>query len=159
MLGKPQNDGTREVTSLAELRLLANDFLRELAFRLAQEGATFVTLSGELGSGKTAFTKEVAHLLGITETVTSPTFILEKFYPIPDGSLIGTKFTTLVHIDAYRLESAEELRALDLKTLLENPTNLIFLEWPERVAEGLPKNAIELSFEYVNEAVRRVSGV
>lgn len=147
---------TREVNNLPELRLLALDFLRGISERPAQLSATVVTLSGELGVGKTAFTKQVASLLGIQETVTSPTFILEKIYQISSESLLGQKFTTLVHIDAYRLDEGADLKVLDFDNLCADPTRLIFLEWPERVMGALPTNAIKLSFEHVNESVRLV---
>lgn len=148
----------KEVKSLLELRLLAEDFLCALGGQPRKTNATLVTLSGELGSGKTAFTKEAASLLGIVEMITSPTFILEKLYPIPTDSLMGNRFTKLIHIDAYRLESPEELKALDFTGIMENPFNLIFLEWPERVATVLPADAIKISFEYVSESVRVISG-
>lgn len=148
----------REIKSLEELHIFAEEFLRKVLSRPTKNSATLVLLSGELGSGKTAFTKEVANLLGIEETITSPTFILEKIYPIPAGSLAEGRFTTLIHIDAYRLEKPEELKALDLDTLVTNPKNLIFFEWPERGGALLPADAIKFSFEYVNESVRSVSG-
>ena len=118
-----------------------------------------VGLSGDLGSGKTAFTKCLASALGITDVVTSPTFILEKVYIIPRGSLVGERFTKLIHIDAYRLHSASEMRALDWDALLADEHNLILLEWPEQVKEVLPKDIMMLSFEYVDEGVRRVGGI
>ena len=148
----------REIKSLEELHAFAEEFLRKLTALPAKNSATLVLLSGELGSGKTAFTKEVASLLGIKETITSPTFILEKIYQIPSGSLARERFSALVHIDAYRLERPEELKALDLKTLLADSKNLIFFEWPERAKGELPSDAPKLSFEYVNESVRLVSG-
>ncbi len=144
---------------MEELHIFAEEFLHKLVALPVKNSATFVALSGELGSGKTAFTKEVANLLGITETITSPTFILEKIYPIPVGSLVEGRFTTLIHIDAYRLEKPEEIKALDLDALVANTKNLIFFEWPERAGTLLPVDGIKLSFEYVNESVRSVSGV
>lgn len=105
------------------------------------DSATLVTLSGELGAGKTAFTKAVASVLGITDTLTSPTFVLEKIYALPRGSA----FERLIHIDAYRLESAAELAPLGFDTLMQDPKNLIMLEWPEKVTDALPKPAIAIS--------------
>lgn len=147
---------TREVNNLSELRLLASDFLRGINGRPPQLLATIVTLSGELGAGKTAFTKQVADLLGIQETVTSPTFILEKIYQIPFEPLLEGKFTRFVHIDAYRLDKGTDLKVLDFDILCTDPTCLIFLEWPERVVDGLPENTVKLSFKHVNESVRLV---
>ena len=148
----------KNVASLEELRLLAEGFLRNISELPSSENAMVVGLSGDLGAGKTAFTKCIASALGITELVTSPTFILEKVYIIPRGSVVGSRFTKLIHIDAYRLHSAGEMKALDWDDLLRDEKNLILLEWPEQVHEALPKDMIKLSFEYENEHVRNISG-
>lgn len=103
--------------------------------------ATLVTLSGELGAGKTAFTQACARALGVTETVSSPTFVLEKIYPLRDSV-----FSRLVHIDAYRLEHGRDLVPLDFEKIMGDPTTLIFLEWPEVVADALPIPSHSLSF-------------
>ena len=102
-----------------------------------RENATLVTLSGELGTGKTAFVKAAAHSLGVEEVMTSPTFVLEKIYLLPEGK----RFKRLIHIDAYRLEKGNELSALGFDELMQDATNLVFLEWPEKVAGALPDPA------------------
>ena len=147
-----------EVKNLEELRIVAGRFLRAIAEKPVKETATVVGLSGDLGAGKTAFVKCVASILGINEVVTSPTFILEKVYIIPRGSVLGEKFTKLIHIDAYRLESGKEMVSLDWGSLLLDENNLIFLEWPEKVKETLPADIIGLSLEYADEKVRRITG-
>jgi tRNA threonylcarbamoyladenosine biosynthesis protein TsaE len=108
----------------------------------AGNSATVVTLSGELGAGKTTFAQGMARALGVEETVTSPTFVIEKIY-----QLENQKFARLVHIDAYRLKSAHELEVLGWKELLADPGNLIVLEWPEQVAEAIPADAIRIRFD------------
>mgnify|MGYP001604197970 CR=1 FL=1 len=148
---------TNEVKSLEELRAVAEGFLHEVAQIPSEKRATVVGLSGDLGAGKTAFVKCIADVLGIKETITSPTFILEKVYTIPRGSLLGACFTKLIHIDAYRLHSGSEMRALDWDTITRDPANLIFIEWPEQVTEVMPKETISLSFEYVNESTRKIT--
>lgn len=147
----------QEVKNLTELRGMAEQFLRIVTALPARDTAVVVGLSGDLGSGKTAFTKCVASILGVTEVVTSPTFILEKIYIIPRGSIVGERFTKLVHIDAYRLHSGSEMRALDWETLLLGEHNLVLIEWPEQVKEALPKDMIPISFEYVSEGVRSIT--
>lgn len=110
---------------------------RVLSERLAPKtgGATLVTLSGELGAGKTSFTQALAKAYGIEEHVTSPTFVLEKVYQLAKDK----SFRRLVHIDAYRLKSGEELSALGWDELMKDARTLVVLEWPEMVADGLPK--------------------
>lgn len=146
-----------EVKNLEELRAVADSVLRSLVERPQGSTATVVGLSGDLGAGKTAFTKCVASILGINEVVTSPTFILEKGYAIPRGSLLGERFTKLIHIDAYRLENEKEMRALEWDSLLLDERNLIFIEWPEQVKGVLPKDIIMVSFQYLDEGVRSVT--
>lgn len=105
-----------------------------------RDRATLVTLSGELGAGKTAFTRAIAAALGVEEPVTSPTFVIEKIYRLPSehkGRLVP--FARLVHIDAYRLESGKELAPLGFDDALRDPSTLMLLEWPEKVAGALPE--------------------
>jgi len=104
-------------------------------------GATLVTLSGDLGAGKTAFTKAVAALFSVEEIVTSPTFVLEKIYALPEGS----RFKRLVHIDAYRLLSGAELPPLGFEEIMKDARTIVFLEWPEKVRDALPKPAVAIS--------------
>ncbi|TAN36520.1 tRNA (adenosine(37)-N6)-threonylcarbamoyltransferase complex ATPase subunit type 1 TsaE [Patescibacteria group bacterium] len=146
-----------EVKNLEELRAVADSVLRSFIEMPQKSNATVVGLSGDLGAGKTAFTKCVASILGINEVVTSPTFVLEKGYAIPRGSLLGERFTKLIHIDAYRLESEKEMQALEWEALLLDEHNLIFIEWPEQVKGVLPKDIIMISFQYVDEGVRSVT--
>lgn len=119
-----------------------------------RDGATLVTLSGELGAGKTAFTKAVAHILGIEETVTSPTFVLEKIYQLGSST---SKFKRLAHIDAYRLESGNDLALLGFDELMQNAGNLIVLEWPEKVADALPIPAVCISITMLQDGSRMIT--
>lgn len=128
------------VATLAEFEAEAARFAGTLA--PSPRGATLVTLSGELGAGKTAFTKAVARAFGVEEVVTSPTFVLEKIYQLGSEA---SKFRRLVHIDAYRLESGRDLAALGFDEFMQDAGNLILLEWPEKVVEALPVPTARLS--------------
>jgi tRNA threonylcarbamoyladenosine biosynthesis protein TsaE len=112
--------------------------------------ATVVALEGDLGSGKTTFVKAVAQVFGIQKTVTSPTFVVEKVYKIG----LKNRFTHLIHIDAYRLEGGKELLTLGWKEILDNPENIIFIEWPERVADVLPERTKTIELRPVDETTR-----
>ena len=114
-----------------------------------KNGATVVALSGDLGSGKTTFAQGIAKALGVEETVTSPTFVIEKIYELqaqPFDIAQGKKFSHLIHIDAYRLKDEHELEVLGWKEIIADPSNLIVIEWPEKVAVIIPENAIRISF-------------
>ncbi len=134
--------------SLEETQKLAHDWLASLP--VPTDEATIVGLYGNLGSGKTAFTQAVARELGITEPITSPTFVIEKLYETKKEV-----FKRLIHIDAYRLEAGRELQVLDFEKLVDNPHNLIIIEWPENVKEILPENHIRIYCEFVDEGTRR----
>jgi tRNA threonylcarbamoyladenosine biosynthesis protein TsaE len=63
----------------------------------------------------------------------------------------------LIHIDAYRLEKSEELLSLGWKEISENPKNLIFVEWPEKVKEILPNDIRMLEFRFIDETTREIT--
>jgi tRNA threonylcarbamoyladenosine biosynthesis protein TsaE len=128
---------------------IAKTFL--MSCKPLETAAKVVGLSGDLGSGKTTFTQAVAQELGVIETVTSPTFVIEKIY-----KLDGKEFDHLIHIDAYRLDQPQELLHLGWQELMDNPKNLIFIEWPEKVEEILPPTIQKISFKNVNESTREI---
>ena len=130
------------------------DYARNFVDNLSRDidHATIVALQGELGAGKTTFSKYLARALGVEETVTSPTFVIQKVY-----KLTNQKFERLVHIDAYRLEGGEELKDLGWGELLAEPENLIVIEWPEKVGEIIPAYAMRLQFETINETTRKIT--
>ena len=141
--------------SLGDTEKLAESFVNHLS--VYDGGANIFGFSGDLGSGKTTFTKSVAKLLGIQEHVTSPTFFIQKIYPI-DPQVVPAEFPfkKLIHIDAYRLENAHELEVLDFKKDAEDKNNLILIEWPERIIEALPVSTPIIRFLFVSEHVRTI---
>lgn len=140
----------KTIKSIPELEEFAQSFIHSLT--PLKERATLVCLKGDLGAGKTAFTKAAAKALGIKEHITSPTFVLMKRFMIHEPG-----FKNLIHIDAYRLEKGEQLKKLGWEQLLSDPGNLILLEWPERVSDVLPSDAITLNFEFIDENTRKIS--
>ena len=137
--------------NLKETKKLATDFVKKILKAPAKKEATVVLLEGELGAGKTAFTKAVAEALGVKEIVRSPTFIIQKIY-----KLKNKKYRELIHIDAYRFEDGREAKILELDSLLKNPNNLIVVEWPQNISSVFPKNAHYLSFVFVDESKRKI---
>ncbi len=115
--------------------------VRHEAAALPAVAATVLLLSGPLGAGKTAFTKVLAQSLGVTETVTSPTFVVMKSYETTDE-----RFPLLTHIDAYRIDDEAEAIPLHLTAVLGDPTRLVVVEWPERLPQLAALPHIELTF-------------
>jgi tRNA threonylcarbamoyladenosine biosynthesis protein TsaE len=135
-------------TGIFETQLLARQFIDAIK---SKGTARVVALHGDLGSGKTTFAQGVATVLGVDDTVQSPTFVIEKIYETKHPI-----FTKLIHIDAYRLEAAEELSKLGWDDIVADTKNLILVEWPERVADIMPDDADIIRFEFIDENIRDI---
>lgn len=130
------------IATVEDLKTLAERVLVEMRERGAAElGASVLALHGELGAGKTTFTQALAQTLGVNGNVTSPTFVVMRLYPIKAHDF----FKTLVHIDAYRIESLDEVAVIGVADLLRDRDNLICIEWAERIEEALPKDALHIT--------------
>ena len=137
--------------SLKDTENMAMEFAKKV--RPRPSGATVIALSGDLGSGKTTFTKSFAAHFGIpAEEVTSPTFVIEKRFALKNNP----HFHTLIHIDAYRLEKPEEIERLGWKETIADKGKLIIIEWPENIGEALPQDAIKVLFKFVDEHTREI---
>jgi len=112
-----------------------------LAGVVSKDHAHVLAIRGDLGVGKTAFTKAIARVLGIPGEITSPTFVIMKTYSVPQHSFLKL----LTHIDAYRIEGDDEMRVLGFTELLADPTRLVVVEWPERIKNGIPEDAHNIS--------------
>jgi len=113
--------------------------------------AKVLLLHGDLGSGKTTFVQGLAKGMGVSDRIVSPTFILMRQY-----ELSNQRFTKLYHIDLYRLHDAGSLESLSLEELFADPHALIVIEWPQRLGELKPEEALEISFLVVDETRRKI---
>lgn len=137
--------------SVEETDKIAQDFLNKIS-EIKKDKATVAGLFGDLGSGKTTFTQALGKHLGVGEVMTSPTFVIEKRYDL--GGTCG--FKKLIHIDAYRLDSGSEILKLNFQEDLNNPDNLILIEWPERVEGAMPADIIKINFKFISEFEREI---
>ena len=103
-------------------------------FSKSLSGGQVIGLAGNLGAGKTIFTKGLALGFGIKKNITSPTFVLMKVYPVKSPII---KF--LVHIDAYRIKSAENLIAIGADEYFKSPEAITIIEWADKIKKILPK--------------------
>ncbi|MBI2618269.1 tRNA (adenosine(37)-N6)-threonylcarbamoyltransferase complex ATPase subunit type 1 TsaE [Candidatus Kaiserbacteria bacterium] len=133
---------------------MAKEAARMMGTLSPRRTATVLGLYGDLGAGKTTFAQALARVFGIKETVTSPTFVIMKTYALPKRK---THFKHLIHIDAYRLRGSSELTKLGWETLLNDPANLIVIEWAEKVESILPKNTKKICLDVVDEKTRALS--
>ena len=106
--------------------------------------ATVVILSGELGVGKTTFVQGFFKGVGIKKRAQSPTFVIMRRYNLSPRK----KFVNILHIDAYRLKSAEQLAPLAFEKILADPKNLLLIEWGEQIKSALSKSAWWLQFRH-----------
>lgn len=141
----------RTTHSSSETKKLAKELFD--SFSNNENTALIFTLCGDLGSGKTHFTQGLAEALSIKDVVNSPTFVIEKIYKIENAS-----YEHLIHIDAYRLQDSGELRALGWDDIIQR-NNIIVVEWGDKVSDLIPKSAIKVSFETVDENTRTISWV
>lgn len=103
-----------------------------------------VSMTGDLGSGKTTFVKGVAKGLGITKTIKSPTFVMLKHYKYDMG--------ILVHVDAYRLgDDFEDIGLVDYFG-----SALVMIEWAENIEGVLPEERVEIFFEHIDNNKRKI---
>ncbi|MBI2053110.1 MAG: tRNA (adenosine(37)-N6)-threonylcarbamoyltransferase complex ATPase subunit type 1 TsaE [Candidatus Ryanbacteria bacterium] len=114
--------------------------------------AFFITLSGELGSGKTLFTKGIARGLGVRGLVHSPTFLLMKRYPLSKSLF----FKNLWHVDCYRVEDPKELFVVGFRDIAQDPENIVVVEWPERIKKSITKDSFQVSFEHDSPSTRKL---
>lgn len=115
-------------------------------------GAVVLALKGDLGAGKTTFTQILGRTLGVTEQITSPTFTIMKTYAVAHE-----QFDTLVHIDAYRIESETEIAPLKITEILTTPRTLVCIEWPEQIPSIIPTNAIHVDISIKDDESRLVN--
>lgn len=141
--------------TLEDTRQFAKDLIVEISKRVSDR-ALVLDLKGDLGAGKTTLVQMIGHELGVTETIQSPTFVLMKTYDIqyppakdlPDRAWrAGSIFKHLIHIDAYRIEHIEEVKILRLDEVFADPSNIVCIEWAEKIKEIMPEDAIKVECE------------
>ena len=124
---------------------------REETIKFAEEygktlcGGDVVLLDGEMGAGKTVFTKGIAISLGITDEITSPTYAYLNDY---DGKLY--------HYDCYRLSSGEDAEALGLTEYFYGK-GICVIEWSENISDVLPEKTKRVKIEKIDENTRKIT--
>ena len=126
--------------------------LKSLTIGLRKKGGELIALSGDLGAGKTAFTKGIAHYFKIKQRICSPTFVFMKVYDIPGNKLIKK----LVHVDAYRIENSQNILSVGLQEYIGDKNVVTIIEWPENIEKFLPKNSVKINIEHRDENLRQI---
>lgn len=129
-------------TSVAQTQAIGAALSKQL------EPNDVLILLGDMGAGKSEFTRGLARGLGVTGYVTSPTFTIMQLH--------DTGRLPLYHFDWYRLESAEELYELSMDEYLQNG-GVAVIEWPSRAEEALPESYLEVALEPLGDDERRIT--
>ena len=120
---------------------------KRLAVELAgkiQKGSV-LALYGDLGSGKTTFTRYFVEALGLKNRVQSPTFVVAR------------RYGDVNHVDLYRLTNEEEARDIGIEEMLSDQNSITLIEWPEIIENILPEKTIKIYFEYIDENTRKIT--
>lgn len=119
---------------------------KRLAFEIAAKIKPGITicLYGDLGSGKTTFTRFLVEGLGIENRVQSPTFVIAR------------KYGYVNHVDLYRLTSEEEVKDIGIEEMISDKDSVTIIEWPEIVENILPKEIVKIYFDYIDEDTRKI---
>ncbi len=107
-----------------------------------------ILLQGDLGAGKTRLTQCIAEKLSVKETVLSPTFVILKEYKTKHE-----RFKKLLHMDAYRLDGSDDIRAFKIEDLLKDESSLLVIEWPEKLKMDF-EACVKVKIRYINEKER-----
>lgn len=123
----------------------------QVAARLARglQGGECLALHGDLGAGKTQFTRGLVRALGgDAQAVSSPTYVLLNIYP--------TAQMTVYHLDAYRVGGADDFEQIGFEELL-GQGGVVVVEWASRVEELIPSTRIDVWIQATGESQRRIT--
>jgi tRNA threonylcarbamoyladenosine biosynthesis protein TsaE len=132
------------IPALDNIRQAARDFIE------AQGTNTLFAFYGKMGAGKTTFIKALCEELGVTETVTSPTFAIVNEYRSDDSGRL------IYHFDFYRIKKLEEVYDMGYEDYFYSGA-LCFVEWPELVEELLPEESVKVYIEERADGSRVIS--
>lgn len=142
------NKQTFITKSFEKTQKIAEDFSSKLT-----EGG-IVALYGDLGSGKTTFVQGLAKGLGIKQRIISPTFIIVRQYKVRGKESAISGF---YHIDLYRTETIKDIQSLGIEEIMNDPQNIVVIEWAEKMKNMLSTKRINIEFEYISEKERKIT--
>lgn len=137
-----------KIHSEKEMLDFGKNFTKKLNSSSNHTEATVIELIGDVGVGKTTFTRGLAEGLGIKEAITSPSFTISKSYALPSNG-------HLIHYDFYRLNDPGLMQD-DLAENLQNPKNIIIIEWGNSISYLLPPEHFTLTINYDDQGNRDI---
>jgi tRNA threonylcarbamoyladenosine biosynthesis protein TsaE len=137
--------------SSEQTRNFGKRFAKGILASRSKNTSKVLLLQGQLGSGKTTFVQGLLRGFGLRRRVASPTFVLMRRF-----RLANPRRFSIFHIDAYRLKSGKNLLDLGLREILNNPKNIILLEWPERVRRIFKGGFTRIRFRHGRKENERI---
>lgn len=127
------------------------------AFAKKLKSGDIVLLYGDLGFGKTTFTKGVAKGFGITSRIISPTFVVVRSHNIIKKLEVRSQeLEVMYHIDLYRIESKKQLVEIGLEEILQDKNSIKLIEWAEKL-DRLPKPRWDVKLQMNKDGVRTIN--
>ena len=144
------------IENIDQIRTAARTFIENVL-----PGHHIVAFYGKMGAGKTTFIKALCEELGVTDTVTSPTFALVNEYSIPtsqkEASPVGGRLEgAIFHFDFYRIKRLEEVYDLGYEDYFYRKDALCLIEWPELIEELLPDDTLRVEISEEADGTRKL---
>ena len=144
------------IENIDQIRSAAREFIEKV---LPEHSV--IAFYGAMGAGKTTFIKALCEELGVTDTVTSPTFALVNEYSIPtsqkETSPVGGRLEgAIFHFDFYRIKRLEEVYDMGYEDYFYQKNALCLIEWPELVEELLPDDALRVEISEQPDGKRKL---
>jgi tRNA threonylcarbamoyladenosine biosynthesis protein TsaE len=154
-----------EAGTTISMQAYTSNFKMTMTFQLRDVGATqrlaaaladicavgdIIALHGDLGAGKTCFSRFFVHALGVEEEVPSPTFTLVQTYPLANHSA-----EAIWHFDLYRIGNPAEAYELDIEDAFD--TGISLIEWPENLGELMPEQHLQIKLAFAEDEGARTA--
>ena len=130
------------INSIEEIHDTAKKFVNKIGDK------KIFAFNGKMGAGKTTFIKAICEVMGVKETINSPTFSIVNEYEAADGSII-------YHFDCYRINKIQEALDLGAEEYLYSG-NLCFIEWSENIAPLLPDTLVNVDIHEIENKKREI---
>lgn len=144
------------IENIDQIRTTARAFIENVL-----PGHHIVAFYGKMGAGKTTFIKALCEVLGVTDTVTSPTFALVNEYSIhtsqKEASPVGGRLEgAIFHFDFYRIKRLEEVYDMGYEDYFYQKNALCLIEWPELIEELLPDDTLRVEISEEADGTRKL---
>lgn len=124
------------------------DFAKKIAAMVSP--GTVIALYGNLGAGKTVFSRAFAAAIGVKEAVSSPTYTIVQEYQLDNP------MSYLYHLDLYRINNSRDALAFAVDEFLSDSNSYALLEWPERIEDILPPDTVKIMIEHQADGSRKI---